>query len=106
MREWEQYIQFEEERNEALHGRESDTLALHPTNFYMTYSDVALIHECVEACLGANRVELTQLQHMPESEREGTWKERVRWLQTRNRLLKKVYDKLTKEMDTYGENNT
>lgn len=76
------------------------TLDLHPTNFYMTYTDVALIHECVEVCLDETRSELDRLQRLPE--RDEIQKERLRWLQSRNRALRTVYVKLTKEMNDYG----
>lgn len=86
-----QYMEMQEAAEEAK------ALALHPTNIYMTYSDLALIHECVESSMEANRVELTQLQRMPENTVGRAV--RSRWLQTRNRLLKKLSDKLKKEIE-------
>lgn len=102
MREWEQYIQFEEERNEALYGRESDTLALHPTNMYVSYSDLAVVCDCMEDCIERNRMELTHLQSTPAQERLTNDTVRIKWLQTRNRVLKHVLAKLNKEMTDYG----
>ena len=104
MREWEQYIQFEEERNEAIHGREgtNQQLDLYPTNMYVSYSDLAVVCDCVEDCIERNRMELTHLQSTPAQERDSHDTVRIKWLQTRNRVLKHVLTKLNKEMTDYG----
>lgn len=73
---------------------EAAMLDLQPTNLYLTYADLALLHECVEDCMGANRVELTQLQRMPE-DTVGRG-ERLRWLQNRNRLLRKLESRVAR----------
>jgi hypothetical protein len=83
-----QYMEMQEAAEEVK------ALALQPTNLYLTYADLALLHDCVEECMNVNRVELTQLQRMPEDTvGRGA---RLRWLQNRNRLLRKLESRVAR----------